>query len=89
MLRALAGSLIGANLLFYAWTQGWLGALAPAPPGLQGREPERLEQQVRPEALTVLRPRAVAAPLAEPGASNPPAPAAAGASSPALAPPQR
>ena len=89
MLRALAWSLIGANLLFFAWTQGWLGPLAPVPPGLQGREPERLDQQVRPEALTVLRPRAVTAPLAGPGASNPPAPVAAGASSPTLAPPQR
>ena len=89
MMRALAGLLIGANLLFYAWTQGWLGPLAPVPPGLQGREPERLAQQVRPEALTVLRPRAVAAPLAGPQASTPPAPATAGASSPALAPAQR
>jgi len=89
MLRALALSLVGANLLLFAWTQGWLGRLAPAPPALQGREPERLEQQVHPEALTVLRPRAVAAPLAGPGASNPPASTATGPSIPAPAPPQR
>lgn len=76
MLRTLALSLLGANALLFAWTQGWLGALAPAPPALQGREPERLQQQVRPEALTVLRPRAVAAALGEQAASLP---AAAGA----------
>lgn len=89
MLRALAWSLIGANLLFFAWTQGGLGTLAPVPPGLQGREPERLEQQVRPEALTVLRPRATAAPMAGPGASSPRAPPVSGAPSPASAPLQR
>jgi hypothetical protein len=76
MLRALALSLLGANALLWAWTQGWLGALAPAPPALQGREPERLQQQVRPEALTVLRPRAVAAALGEQPASMPAAGAA-------------
>ena len=79
MLRALALSLLGANALLWAWTQGWLGALAPAPPALQGREPERLQQQVRPEALTVLRPRAVAAALGEQPASRPAAAAAAAA----------
>jgi len=89
MLRALALSLVGANLLLFAWTQGWLGRLAPLPPALQGREPERLEQQVRPEALTVLRPRATAAPMAGPGASGPPAPPVSGAPSPAPAPLQR
>ena len=76
MLRALALSLLGANALLWAWTQGWLGTLAPAPPALQGREPERLQQQVRPEALTVLRPRAVAAALGEQPASMPAAAAA-------------
>lgn len=81
MLRTLALGLVGANLLFYAWTQGWLGAAAPVPPALQGREPDRLEQQVRPDAVTVLRPRAAAA-LAAQGASTP-APSGAGASAPA------
>jgi hypothetical protein len=80
MLRTLALGLVGANLLFYAWTQGWLGAAAPVPPALQGREPDRLEQQVRPDAVTVLRPRAAA--LAAQGASAP-APPGAGASAPA------
>lgn len=71
MLRILALGLLGVNALLFAWTQGWLGALAPRPPSLQGREPERLQQQVRPEALTVLRPRAAAAASSEQGASTP------------------
>jgi len=61
MMRLLALSLLAANAVLFAWTQGWLGALAPRPPSLQGREPERLQQQVRPEALMVLRPRAASA----------------------------
>ena len=77
MLRTLALALVGANLLFYAWTQGWLGSAAPVPPALQGREPERLLQQVRPDAVTVLRPRAAAAAqgASTPGAASAPAPA--------------
>lgn len=71
MLRTLALSLLAANVLLFAWTQGWLGTFAPSPPALQGREPERLQQQVRPEALTVLRPRAVAASPNDPGGDKP------------------
>lgn len=71
MLRTLALSLLAANVLLLAWTQGWLGTFAPRPPALQGREPERLQQQVRPEALTVLRPRAVAASPSDQGGSKP------------------
>ena len=82
-LRTLALGLVGANLMFLAWTQGWLGSAAPVPPALQGREPDRLQQQVRPDTVTVLRPRAAAA-LAAQGASAPPAPGA-GASAPAPA----
>ena len=50
MLRALALLLLLGNALFFAWTQGWLGA----PPRHAEREPARLAAQVRPEALTVL-----------------------------------
>jgi hypothetical protein len=83
MLRTLALGMVGANLLFLAWTQGWLGSAAPVPPALQGREPDRLQQQVRPDTVTVLRPRAAAA-LAAQGTGAPPAPGA-GASAPAPA----
>lgn len=62
MIKWLAVLLIVANGVFWAWTQGWLGATS-APPGARQREPERLQQQVRPETLMVLSPRAASAAL--------------------------
>lgn len=59
-MRALVGLLLLANLLFFAWSQGWLDEVS----GLRAsgdREPERLSRQVRPESLRVLTPQAVAA----------------------------
>ena len=50
MLRALVVLLLLANLAFFAWARGWLGA----PPHHGEREPGRLLAQVRPEVLTVL-----------------------------------
>lgn len=49
MLRWTLALVIVANLLFLAWTQHWLAplGLAPMPEG----EPERLQQQVHPDAL--------------------------------------
>ena len=69
MLRAAAVALLSANAVFFAWTQGWLGPLAPPPPSMAGREPQRLEQQVRPETVQVLRPRDVSAALARQAAA--------------------
>jgi hypothetical protein len=44
--------LVAANLLFFAFTQGWLdGVLGVRSIG--DREPERLGSQVRPEAITL------------------------------------
>lgn len=90
MIKWLAVVLIVANGVFWAWTQGWLGAAWPAP-GERQREPQRLQQQVRPESIVVLSPRAasaaleqIAAAAASPSASSPaaaepvPAPGAAG-----------
>lgn len=57
MLRLLAGLLLVANLAVFAWIQGWLSPLA-MPPMSSEREPERLAQQVRPEAIELLGPRA-------------------------------
>lgn len=80
---------LAANAAFYAWTQGWLSPLLPLPPSLAGREPERLQRQVRPESITVLSPRASASAASEPGAETAPAegaaPAAAAASAAASA----
>lgn len=59
-MRALVGLLLLANLLFFAWSQGWLDEVA----GVRAtgdREPERMARQVRPESLRVLTPQAVAA----------------------------
>ena len=52
MLRALVVVLLLANIAFFAWARGWLGA----PPHHAEREPERLLAQVRPEVVTVLPP---------------------------------
>ncbi len=54
-------ALLLANLLFFGWTRGWL---APALPPAQGeREPQRLQAQLRPQAVTVLSPPAASAAL--------------------------
>lgn len=60
----LALVLIVANLGFCVWTQGGLGESLP-PPGAAQREPERLRQQVRPETVVVLSPKAASAALAQ------------------------
>lgn len=57
MLRRAALLLLLANLLFFAWTQGWLDDVT----GVRARgdrEPERLARQVRPEAVVILPPSA-------------------------------
>ena len=57
MLRGTVLLLLLANLLFFAWTRGWLGA----PPRHAEREPERLAAQVRADTLRVLPPVAASA----------------------------
>ena len=89
MLRAIALALLLANAVYFAWGQGLLVAYGLGP--ARQSEPERLAQQIRPEALQVSpasapQPAASdAAPMtppkpsepSEPIASNtPPAPAA-------------
>jgi len=54
MLRLLVLILILANGLYFAWSRGMLRAYGFAP--AQQREPQRLAQQVRPEAVRVLTP---------------------------------
>ncbi|MBX3604359.1 MAG: SPOR domain-containing protein [Piscinibacter sp.] len=55
MLRLLALLLLAANLLFFAWSQGWLADLTGLRPHPE-REPQRLARQVRPETIVVLPP---------------------------------
>jgi hypothetical protein len=66
MLRVVVLLLVAANLGFWAWSQGHLAALQPPLPNPQaGREPERLAQQVKPEAIKLLPPEASAAAATE------------------------
>lgn len=57
MRRALVGLLLLLNVLYWSWAQGWLlpYGFGPAPQ----REPQRLAQQIRPEAITLLNPAEV------------------------------
>ncbi|MGL4809052.1 MAG: SPOR domain-containing protein, partial [Giesbergeria sp.] len=76
MLRLTVIVLLLANAGYYAWSQGHLAewGLAPAPQG----EPQRLQQQIRPEAVRLAgepvrppaRPAPVAAPVPEPSAAQ-------------------
>lgn len=77
MLRWAIGLLVLANAGYFAWTQGYLDGLGMAP--VDQHEPERLAQQLKPEALRVLN-----APRTS-SATAPELPAAAPASGPAAA----
>lgn len=52
MLRLLLLTLVLANGVYFAWTSGLLRAFGFAP--VQQNEPQRIAQQIRPEALRVL-----------------------------------
>jgi hypothetical protein len=54
MLRLLALALLLANVLFFAWDHELLRGLGLGP--AQQSEPQRLAQQVKPEALQLLKP---------------------------------
>ena len=64
MLRMLALALLLANIGYFVWGQGLLAAYG-LKPARQG-EPERLAQQIRPEALQLISPVALVAPVAVP-----------------------
>jgi hypothetical protein len=78
MIKWLALLLVLANVAFWGWTQGWGGPDWP-PPEARQREPARLQQQVRPESITVLSPRAASAALEKIAAAAAVAPAASAA----------
>ena len=54
MLRALVAVLLVANLAFWAWSSGALEGLGLAPS--HERDPARLSEQIRPDAVRVLPP---------------------------------
>lgn len=69
MLRAFVLALLIANITFFAWTQGWLGA---AHSQTADREPDRLQRQVNAEHVKV---NAAASRQAASASSAPVAPA--------------
>ncbi|PKO29862.1 MAG: sporulation protein [Betaproteobacteria bacterium HGW-Betaproteobacteria-9] len=79
MLRVVIGLLVLANAGYFAWTQGYLGALGLKP--VVQSEPERLRSQIKPEGLRLLNaPRPAEAPSNDATAPtatppSPPAPA--------------
>ena len=83
MLRLAVAALLLANAGYYAWTQGFLGQFGLAPE--EQSEPQRMDQQIRPETLQILRvnPSKPSAPPPAPAAAQP---AAAGSQSAAPAP---
>jgi hypothetical protein len=72
LLRTIALTLLLLNGLYWAWSQELLAPIGLAPASV--REPQRLEQQIRPEALRVLSPQEAAAVPADaaPGAAAAP-----------------
>jgi len=52
-LRLLVVALLLANLGYYAWSHGGLAALGAKPARFDEREPQRLQQQVRPQMLEI------------------------------------
>jgi hypothetical protein len=52
MLKALVLALLAANVLVFAWGQGWLSPLL-LPPGASEREPERMLRQIEPGSIQV------------------------------------
>lgn len=70
LIRTAALTLLAANALYFGWSQGLLAPLGLGP--ASSSEPQRLEQQIRPEALRVTPSAAPAE--AAPGPSAPAAP---------------
>ncbi|MDM0115236.1 sporulation protein [Variovorax sp. J22R133] len=53
MLRAVFFVLVLANVVYFAWTRGALAAFGTEPAGMTEREPQRMAQQVRPQAVQI------------------------------------
>ncbi len=57
MLRLIVLVLVLLNGAYFLWSSGWLRAYGLAP--VQQAEPQRLDQQIRPEAARVLSPQEI------------------------------
>jgi hypothetical protein len=51
--RVLVVVLVVANLGYYAWSRGALAMFGTEPARLTEREPQRLQQQVRPQMIEI------------------------------------
>jgi hypothetical protein len=80
MLRLLILILLLANVLYYAWSQGQLAALGYAP--ATQSEPQRVKNQIKPEALKILSAEEAKS-ANKPADAPPPAPAPAPDAAPA------
>ena len=60
-MRILLIALVLANGLYFAWSQGGLAVFGLLPASYGEREPQRLAQQVRPNALQI-KPAAASSP---------------------------
>jgi len=69
LLRPLFLILVLSKLAFFAWSQGYLRLLGFAP--ARQSEPHRVTQQLRPQALRVLREGAPNLPAAAPAEAAP------------------
>jgi len=84
MLRLAVAALLLANAGYYAWSQGFLGQFGLAPE--EQSEPQRMNQQIRPETLQILRVNPSKPPAPPPApAAAPPAPAGSQSAAPAPA----
>ena len=52
-LRWIVGALLLANLVYFTWSRGGLALLGTEPAQFSETEPQRLAQQVRPQALLI------------------------------------
>jgi hypothetical protein len=80
MLKWLVMALLAANVAFFTWTLGWLDGVVGAR-ALGDREPGRLAQQVRPDSVVILTPKAVAAAASSASAASAASAASTAASS--------
>ncbi|MDM0044600.1 sporulation protein [Variovorax dokdonensis] len=71
-MRLLLLVLVLANGIYFAWSHGGLAAFGFAPASLAEREPQRMSQQIRPQALVIRNDaKASPAPSESPSGSAP------------------